>query len=120
MYTCLIGAYATAPLQEVLNAYAQLKASSIKMDSPFTEVYLVTVLQKPKAEVWDRGIMLRELRMRSPDRLAAAKDALDDFNALELELAWQCRVPCASCSHVGRSRVSESTMIHTCRRDTRE
>ena len=85
-YTCLIGAYATAPLPRVLTAYERLKSSNVTIDSPFTEVYLVTVLQKPKPEDWRGQKLIEKLKARSPDRLAAAKVALDDFDAAGVEL----------------------------------
>ena len=71
-YTCLIGAYATAPLPQVLAAYDELKSSDVSIDPPFTEVYLVTVLQKPKLEDWRGQKMIEEIQARPPDRLAAA------------------------------------------------
>ncbi|CAE7479577.1 PPR4 [Symbiodinium sp. CCMP2456] len=86
-YTCLIGAYATAPLPQVLAAYDQLKSSDVAIDSPFTEVYFVTVLQKPKPEDWRGEKMIEKLKARPLDRLAAARVALHDFNAARLELS---------------------------------
>ena len=86
-YTCLIGAYATAPLPQVLAAYDHLKSSDVSIDYHFTERYLVTVLQKPQPEDWRGEKVVEKLKARSPDRLAAARVALDDFNAAGLELS---------------------------------
>ena len=79
-FACLLGAYVTAPLEDILGAYADMKKLGISPNTVFAETYLVTVLRKPSEARKDRE-MLIELQKRSPDRIAAAKQAISDFKA---------------------------------------
>ena len=80
-FACLIGAYMTAPLEEILAAYTDMKESDILPNAAFAETYLVTVLRKPKGARWDEDEMLVALRSLSSERIAAARQAIDDFKA---------------------------------------
>ncbi|CAE7819236.1 FCA [Symbiodinium sp. CCMP2592] len=86
-FACLIGAYMTAPLEEVLVAYTEMKELGILPNTVFAESYLVTVLRKPKKAPWDEDEMLDALHTRSPERIAAARQAIDDFKAEGVSLS---------------------------------
>ena len=85
-FSCLIGAYHSASLQQVLGAYAEMQRLQVPADLAFAETYLCTVLQKPRGERWTFQEMVSNLRQRSPARLAAARAALQDFRAASIKL----------------------------------
>ncbi|CAE7382562.1 FCA [Symbiodinium necroappetens] len=80
-FACLVGSYMTAPLEEIRVAYTEMKELGIVPNTVFAESYLVTVLRKPKGAPWDEDEMLVALHERSPERIAAARQAIDDFKA---------------------------------------
>ncbi|CAE7535409.1 FCA [Symbiodinium microadriaticum] len=80
-FACLVGSYISAPLEEIRVAYTEMKELGIVPNTVFAESYLVTVLRKPKGAPWDEDEMLVALHERSPERIAAARQAIDDFKA---------------------------------------
>ena len=89
-FTCLVGAYMGAPLNEILDAYAHMQKLDVDANAAFVETYLVTVLQKPKSERWEGKIVIEKLRKRSPAHLGAAREALADFKASGIKLTVLC------------------------------
>ena len=80
--TCLVGAYKSAPLSDLLAAKAELQQRRIAPNRAFVEVFLNSILQKPREAEWSLQEMLSEaLPQRSPDRLAAATAAINEFKA---------------------------------------
>ena len=79
-FTCLLGAYKSASLEDVLAAYADMKRHGIEANRPFSETYITSVLQKPKDAKWTFDELLSVVFPRtSPARLAAARKAMDEF-----------------------------------------
>ena len=84
-YTCLIGSYSQASLDKILSAYHEMKELSIAPDPAFAETYLCSVLHPVPPERNDEQVVA-ELRAKSPDRLAAALEAVEDFQNAEVKL----------------------------------
>ncbi|OLQ10947.1 hypothetical protein AK812_SmicGene5259 [Symbiodinium microadriaticum] len=78
-FACLVGAYTTAELEDILAVYNEMQELRILPNKIFAETYLVTVLQKPKQERWTEQKAVVEIRKRSPERIAAASQAIADF-----------------------------------------
>lgn len=86
-FTCLIGAYQTASLSQILPAYNEMKAFQVEPDSVFAETYIFSVLQVDRTE---RGRFQKNLQEKSIDRLRAARDALTEFKVAGLRLSRAC------------------------------
>ena len=86
MFTCLVGAYKTAPLEKIMGAYSDMQAMHIKSDFAFAETYLATLLLKPKEQRFNQQEMLAWLCQLPGPRIAAAKSALDNFRQEGIEL----------------------------------
>ena len=81
-FTCLLGAYATAPLPEILAVRGEMHKHGVKPNKVFAETYLNSAL----AVVKEEALGLRTprefaeyLRPRPPERLKAGRAALTDF-----------------------------------------
>ena len=85
-FACLVGAYTTAELEDILAVYNEMQELRILPNKIFAETYLVTVLQKPKQERWTEQKAVVEIRKRSPERIAAASQAIADFQAAGISL----------------------------------
>ena len=91
-FTCLIGAYKTSPLDDVLAAYDNMKHREILADPVFAETYIFTVLQGNHGDVWSTVPKTTQgLRNKPPERLQAARKALDQFKASGVQLTQLCR-----------------------------
>eukprot|EP00438_Fugacium_kawagutii_P002490 Skav209083 [mRNA] locus=scaffold207:541580:550443:+ [translate_table: standard] len=88
-FSSLMRAYTSAPLKQILAAYEEMKQLNIKPNKVFAEVYLVAVLHGLRmfggpARIADT---LREV---APERLKAAKMAVQDFEEGNVELTYLC------------------------------
>ena len=86
VFTCLVGAYKTAPVEKLTNAYATMKDFGIKPDFAFAETYLGTLLRKPKEKKFNQPEMIAWLHQVPMPRIAAAKVAMKDFQLGRLKL----------------------------------
>ena len=87
-FTCLVGALTTAPLQDLLEAYRDMKEKEVAPDEVFAETFLVTLLRKAKREKWTSPeVVAKRLRAGEAGRLAAARSALADFRAARVDLS---------------------------------
>ena len=89
-FSCLVGAYGAGPLEKALAAYADMRRMGIEPNPPFADAYLGAILQKPRADNWQPAeIMdaLQQLQDEAPERIEAAKLALNEFRSLDLELS---------------------------------
>lgn len=86
--TALIGAYSTAPLEDVVSTYDGMRALKILPDTIFAETYLATVFHKgPDVELPRTPRDLADvLREQPSDRRQAAPHALKDFRAAGIKL----------------------------------
>ena len=87
-FASLVGAYANAELEDILAAYAEMKMLGILPNKVFAETYLVTVLRvrKPKQGRLTDQKTIAELRKCSPERIAAASQAIADFEGAGISL----------------------------------
>ncbi|CAE7938681.1 PPR4 [Symbiodinium necroappetens] len=86
-FTALIKSYTHADLGNFTAAYQKMKDFGIEPDRVFAETYLGTLLQ-PNT----KGVsMLEALQGTDPSVLAAAREALQDFEAANVELSGLCR-----------------------------
>ena len=88
-FTSLMGAYSGAKLEMVMEASGHMKSLKIKPNNPFTEVYLTTVLDIKRGEGrYIRSVQdaLALLRDRPPARLEAARAAVSDFRAANIDI----------------------------------
>mmetsp|Transcript_5011 Transcript_5011/g.10199 ORF Transcript_5011/g.10199 Transcript_5011/m.10199 type:complete len:345 (-) Transcript_5011:87-1121(-) len=92
-FSCLVGAYATAPLDKIESTYRTMQEIGLKPNRVFSEIYLTSVLATKKEEAYD----LRTVRQLTSylcscpqDRLKAARAALDDFKNAKLETTIFC------------------------------
>lgn len=93
VFTCLIGAYKTAPLEDLTSAYHAMRVLKIAPDTPFTETYLISVLQGDKTIKWDNPeITVNSLRNKPIERLQAARRALADFQRDGVQLTKMSRI----------------------------
>ena len=88
--TCLMGAYASAPLKDILAVRSEMAAHGILPNKVFAETYLVSVLVLVKDEVInlrDVRQLAEYLRRRPAERLRAARAGIDGFKAEAVELS---------------------------------
>eukprot|EP00438_Fugacium_kawagutii_P023601 Skav205957 [mRNA] locus=scaffold442:162398:163429:+ [translate_table: standard] len=87
VFTCLIGAYKTAPVEAIVSAYDEMRKFNIAPNTPFAETYVVSVLRGDKTVKWvtpdDTAELLRELPV---ERLQAAQAAISDFERAGVRL----------------------------------
>ena len=87
VFTCLIGAYDSAPLDLITSTYQTMRKLEIAADSAFAETYLISVFSKPQdlyLQNWKSA--MRWLSDKPVDRLQAAQAALVDFENDGVEL----------------------------------
>ena len=90
-FTSLIGAYKTAPLEDIIAAQHDMKKRQILPDSAFAETFLVSVLQGSKQVSWrDPDTTASSLQNTPLVRLKAAKVALADFERAGVRLTSLC------------------------------
>jgi len=65
----------------------------VEPDKLFAELYLTTVLQKPRGQIWDRNNKFLEsvLQNKPLDRVKAAQNALLDFHDANVTLSRLCK-----------------------------
>ncbi|CAE7230556.1 PPR4 [Symbiodinium pilosum] len=88
MFTCLVGAYATAPLEVVLDVYQMMKDNGIQPDKMFSELFLASVLAFSKEETYGlRTVsqLAQHLSNKPEARLQAARSALAEFGNTGVE-----------------------------------
>ena len=81
-FTSLMEAYHRAPLEHVLDAYAEMRRRAVEVDFAFAETYLCALLQKPTAA----SNLKATLSERSQERLTAARAAVTDFKKAGIKL----------------------------------
>ena len=86
-FSCLIGAYATAPITETLAAYRTMQELGVEADKAFVEIYLSTVLDLRNYQKRSVVQLASYLRRCSAERLSAARAALHDFQSAGVELS---------------------------------
>ena len=89
-FTCLLGAHASAPLQDLLAVRQEMTAYGVKPNRVFAETYLTSVLAIIKEEVMDLRTsqqFARYLHSRPAERLNEARDAVSEFRAADIELS---------------------------------
>ncbi|CAE7560212.1 unnamed protein product [Symbiodinium microadriaticum] len=87
-FTCFIGACITAPLEDVLSTYANMKERGIEVNQVFAETFLVTVLRKPQDAAWSLDNLVTDvLPAQSPACLDAAREGLADFKAAGIKFS---------------------------------
>ena len=90
-FTTLIGAYKTAPLEDIIAAQHDMKKRQILPDSAFAETFLVSVLQGNKQVSWrDPHTTANSFQNTPLVRLRAAKVALADFERAGVRLTSLC------------------------------
>lgn len=72
-------------MDKILSAYHDMKELGIALDPAFAETYLCAVLHPVPPERSDEHVVA-ELWAKSPDRLAAALEAVEDFQNAEVKL----------------------------------
>eukprot|EP00438_Fugacium_kawagutii_P008322 Skav233336 [mRNA] locus=scaffold394:101440:102162:+ [translate_table: standard] len=91
-FAALMGAYETAPLQDILAAKAEMDTLEIKPNKIFAEIYLTSVLQQRFTHLRGVEAIADALRKKPADRLRAARLALEDFQAQGVPLSLLCTV----------------------------
>ena len=85
-FSCLVGAYATAPIAETLTAYRMMQELGVEADKAFVEIYLGTLLDLKNYDKRSVSQIASHLRGCSAERLCAARAALRDFQDAGVEL----------------------------------
>ncbi len=81
VFTCLVGAYDPAPLEDITSTYRAMRQLKIAANIVFAETYLVSLLSKPKElKLQDPESARKWLGDKPVKRLQAAQEALDDFD----------------------------------------
>ena len=82
----LVACYHTAPLEEVISVFDDMKTRELKANVIVAENYVAALLQKRPEDDWPRPgpPLARILADLSSERLEAAEKALDDFDAAEV------------------------------------
>ena len=93
VFSALVGAYQTAPLHLLLQAYESMKSRAIAPNQVFAEVYLTRLLQIPKDD-WKRTAkdLAQELCALPRERVRAARAALAHFHHAEVVLSNFCQI----------------------------
>lgn len=104
-FTTLAGALQSAPLEDVLWIHQEMKARQIVPDRVFAETFLLSVLGGERLGQQagrDPKRMAQEyLPYKPPERLEAARNALNDFESQGVELTALCRKIGKALSMVG-------------------
>ena len=88
-FTSLAGAYFTAPLEDVLSIYSDMKELNVGANKVFAETILTTLLQKRTSDIWPRrpDLLPNILRAKPNARIQAARCVLEDFEKAGVELS---------------------------------
>ena len=91
-FSTLAGAYFTAPLEEVLSIYSDMKELNVGANKVFAETFLTTLLQKKNTDIWPRrpDLLPNISRVKSHARIQAARVVLEDFEKAGVELSKLC------------------------------
>eukprot|EP00438_Fugacium_kawagutii_P033677 Skav230546 [mRNA] locus=scaffold1365:146599:147561:+ [translate_table: standard] len=90
-FTTLMGAYSTAPLQDVLAAKAEMDSLEIEPNRVFGETFLTTVLQQDFKHLKQFDDLVRALTDKPPHRLQAARVTLENYEATGVEMTRLCK-----------------------------
>ena len=88
-FTCLAGAYKSAPLKELVRARAEMDSYDIQPDRVFAETYLASVLMlDPDVSFTMRSTqqLAAYIRPRPPERLRAAREELATLKTTDIDL----------------------------------
>ena len=88
-FTCLAGAYKSAPLKELVRARAEMASYDIQPDRVFAETYLASVLMlDPDVSFTMRSTqqLAEYIRPRPPERLRAAREELATLKTTDIDL----------------------------------
>ena len=81
VFTCLIGAYKTAPLEDLTSTYHAMRGLNITPNEAFVETYLLSVVAEDNVIKWYNPESAAEFLSHRPlERLKAAQEALSDFD----------------------------------------
>lgn len=88
LFTCLVRAYHTASLDELILVYREMKDLQVAPNHVFAETYIVSLLQTDAKIGLPRDLddLCDVLRDKPIERLQAAREALRDFKADGLKL----------------------------------
>ncbi len=87
----LAGALQSAPLEDLLWAYEEMKAWEIAPNRVFAETFLTSLLGGETLDRYPERMVQQTLRYKPPERLEAARNALHDFKSQGVELSGLCR-----------------------------
>ena len=102
-FTTLAGALQSAPLDDVLWTYQEMKTRQITPDRVFAETFLLSVLGGDRLK-WctdSEAFAKANLCDKPRERLQAARKALDDFKSQRVELSGLCRAVGRALSTIG-------------------
>ena len=102
-FTTLAGASRSAPLDDVLWTYQEMKNRQVTPDSVFAETFLLSVLGGDRLK-WcadSEAFANENLRDKPRERLQATREALDDFKSQRVKLTGMCRAVGRALSHLG-------------------
>ena len=89
-FTTLAGALKSAPLDDVLWTYQEMKEQQIVPNRVFAETFLISVLGGGRLDRDPGRLAQKQLRYEPPERLEAARNALNDFRSQGVELSTLC------------------------------
>ena len=90
-FAALAGAFKTSPLEDVLWTYQEMKAQQIVPNRVFAETFVASLLGVGKVDRDPERLAQEQLRYQAPERLEAARHALNDFKSQGVELSGLCR-----------------------------
>ena len=90
-FTALAGALQSAPLDDVLWTYQEMKAWQIVPNHVFAETFLISVFGGGRLARGPGRMAQENLRYKPPERLEAARNAVNDFESQGVELSGLCR-----------------------------
>ena len=92
-FTTLAGALQSAPPEDVLWTYQEMKARQIVPDRVFPEIFVASLLGGERLGRWrnPESLAQEHLRYKPPERLQAARYALNDLKSQGVELSSLCR-----------------------------
>ncbi|CAL1170057.1 unnamed protein product [Cladocopium goreaui] len=93
VFSSMVATQWQAPLPVIDSLYIDMKNMQVEPDKLFAELYLTTVLQKPRGQIWDRNNKFLEsvLQNKPLDRVKAAQNALLDFHDANVTLSRLCK-----------------------------
>ena len=92
-FATLAGALQSAPLEDVLWIYKEMKAQQIVPNRVFAETFVASLLGGERLDRWrdPERLAQEHLRYKPPERLEATRNALNDFKSQGVELSRLCR-----------------------------